>query len=202
MKFPASIEIVAQASLRDHALDQIAYIRSAMERAGAFTAIPGAGGVWMGVTALAAAAAAWCQETAEDWLRVWMAEAVLAALIGGWMMYRKARRAGTSLRSEPGRKFALGFLPPLAAAALLTPSLYGTGRLKLVVATWLLLYGAAVTASGAFSQRIVPALGLSFFGAGLLALIVPEAWRDLPMAFGFGGLHILFGVLILRRYGG
>ena len=41
------------APLGDHALDQLDYIRSAMERATSFTAVPGLGGVCMGLSALA-----------------------------------------------------------------------------------------------------------------------------------------------------
>ncbi|MBE0659400.1 MAG: hypothetical protein IH602_17030, partial [Bryobacteraceae bacterium] len=41
--------------IHEHALGQIDYIRSTMERAGSFTAVPGAGGILMGLTAVGAA---------------------------------------------------------------------------------------------------------------------------------------------------
>ena len=37
---------------------------------------------------------------------------------------------------------------------------------------------------------------------GAVALFSPQAWGDAFMAAGFGGLHIIFGALIARRYGG
>jgi hypothetical protein len=37
---------------------------------------------------------------------------------------------------------------------------------------------------------------------GALSLFAPETWRDLLLGGGFGGLHIVFGAIIARRYGG
>ena len=67
---------------------------------------------------------------------------------------------------------------------------------------WLLLYGTAVTAAGALSVRVVPLMGMLFMGTGVAALLLGSAYGNALMAAGFGGLHIVFGVAIARRYGG
>lgn len=188
--------------LHDHALEHLRFIRSTMERAGAFTAVPGLGGVAMGLSALAAAWFARRQTDAHSWLTVWITEAVVATVIGSLAMAHKARQSGAALDSEPARKFVLGFLPPLFAGALLTLPLYQAGMLGAVAATWLLMYGAAVISAGTFSVKIVPAMGVAFLTLGGLALWAPPDLRDLPLAAGFGGLHIVFGTWIWRRYGG
>jgi hypothetical protein len=193
---------VEPVALHDRALDDLRYIRRTMERAGAFTAVPGRGGVAMGIAALAAGALAVSQPTLERWLIMWLAGAVAAVAIAGWTMALKARRAGVSLVEGPARRFALGFLPPVLAGAALTWALYRGGDPGVIPGMWLLLYGAGVTTAGTFSVRVVPVMGVCFMAAGVAALLSPAAWGDVYLAAGFGGLHIIFGAAIARRYGG
>lgn len=189
-------------ALHDRAMDNLRYIRGMMERAGAFTAVPGRGGVAMGMSAILAAVLAARQPTLERWLAVWLAEALVAIGIGSWAVAVKARHAGVSLYEGPARMFALSFLPPVLAGAALTAALYRGGGTEAIPGAWLLLYGAGVITAGAFSVRIVPIMGLCFMVAGMLALFSPSAWSDAYLAIGFGGLHVVFGVAIARRYGG
>ena len=155
----------------------------------------------MGATALAAAWLAVKQTSQTIWLMVWLGEAVLAASMALVGSQRKAQRAGAPLTSGPGSKFARTFVPPLVTGAILTAVLYNAGAARLLPGTWLLLYGTGVLSAGASSVRIVPVMGATFMLAGIGALIWP-AWGNLFLAGGFGGLHIVFGFLIARRYGG
>src|SRR5690625_7830164 len=78
------------AALQDRAMDNLRFIRETMERAASFTAVPGWGGVAVGITALAAAAIASVPPSPERWLGVWIVEAVLSLLIVTWSMRRQA----------------------------------------------------------------------------------------------------------------
>jgi hypothetical protein len=188
--------------LHEHALDNLRFIRDTMERAGSFTAVPGWGGVAMGLTAAVAAYVASRQATPDAWLWAWIVEAVAGILIGLIAMIRKARCTFASLWSAPARKFALGFCPPLIVGAVLTFVLAAAQAHWLIPGIWLCLYGVAVMAGGAFSVRVVPVMGMAFIAAGLASLLSPPGWGDAYLAFGFGGLHIGFGLAIARRYGG
>src|SRR5690606_14899153 len=190
------------AALHDRAADDLRYIRRTMEQAGEFTAVPGLGGLLMGTSALAAAARAVRQPELERWLAVWLAEAAVAVAIAAGTIARKARSAGVPLRSGPGRKFMLSFLPPVAAGAALTLALYRAGAVEAIPGAWLLLYGSGIVTAGTFSVRIVPVMGLCFMLLGAAALLSPPEWGDAYLAAGFGGLHLLFGALIAWRYGG
>ncbi len=189
-------------ALHDRALDDLRFIRSTMERAAAFTALPGWGGVTMGATALVAAPIAAVQPSVERWLAVWILEALVAAAIGLWTMNRKARSVRMSLLWGPGWRFLLGLCPPLIAGVALTAALWLGGLAAAVPGAWLLLYGVAIMAGGAFSVRIVPVMGAAFMLLGSVALFAPAGWSDVLLALGFGGLHVVFGLVIARRYGG
>ena len=186
-----------------HAIDNIRFIRDTMSRATEFTAVPGWGGVAMGVTALITAAVSGPPDDSLRWVLVWLAEACVGAAIALGTMAMKARRAGTPLSSAaPAHRFALGYLPPLVAGVVLTPVFVLGGLMARLPGCWLLLYGTAAATGGAFSVRIVPILGLCFMALGVVAFAAPAAWGHWFMAAGFGGLHIGFGLVIARKYGG
>jgi hypothetical protein len=188
--------------LSHRAMEDLRFIRRTMENGNAFTAVPGWGGVGMGITALAAAAIAAGRATPEGWLGVWAAEAVVAAAIGAWAIERKARRVGLPVLSGTGRKVLLGFTPPAVAGIVLTGALWQAGAIRLIPGSWLLLYGVAVVAGGTFSVRVVPLMGVCFMVLGALALLlVPDAGNTV-MALGFGGFHLVFGAIIARGHGG
>ena len=202
------------------AASSLRFIRETMARTGTFTAVPGWGGVAMGLTAFAAAVVAHRQATVASWLTVWTAEALVGLTVGAWATASKARRGGAPLLSGQGRKFLLGILPALLVGVALTLAVYAyqaspagdayarTGVAEAVASRrilpglWLMLYGAGVVSAGMFSVRLVPLMGTLFMLAGALALLAPAAWGDAFMAAGFGGLHVVFGVLIARRHGG
>lgn len=189
-------------ALDDHARDNIRFIRETMERATSFTAVPGWGGIAMGVTAIGAAVIASRQTSSLTWLLTWICEAAMAIAIAVWTTYTKAREAGTALLSGPGRRFVYSFAPPLLVGVLLTLLLARIGSLEAAPGVWLLLYGTAVVTGGAFSIRIVPLMGLCFMVLGAVALFCPSSWGNALLGAGFGGLHIIFGAVIARKYGG
>lgn len=182
--------------------EHLRYIRDTMERSAAFTAVSGWGQVILGVTAVVAAWLAARQATPFGWLRVWLAEGILAVAIGLLACTRKANLRGLPLFSGPARKVALGLAPPLVAGAFLTFLLFRSGWETALPAAWLLLYGAGIITGGAFSVPIVPVMGVCFMALGGVAVLGPAAWGNWFLGAGFGGLHILFGILIARRHGG
>ncbi len=188
--------------IHSQALANLRYIRRTMESAGKFTAVPGVGGVVMGLTAIAAAAIAHSRLTPESWLTVWVIEGFAGVLIAFVFAHRKSRALDKPLLAGPGRKFLLALLPPLFAGAVITAMLFRLNLLSAAPGIWLLLYGCGVVGGGAFSVRVVPVMGFCFLLLGAAALFTPFAWGDAWLAAGFGGLQICFGLLIGKKYGG
>jgi len=189
-------------NLGDHAIENLRYIRETMERSTHFTAVPGYGGILMGVTAIVAAYIASTQVYRRDELIVWLVEACLAFSIGLLAMWQKSKLADQSLFSIPARKFAFGFTPSLIAGIAITLGLWKYEHYEIMAPIWMLLYGVSVVTGGAFSVRIVPVMGWFFMALGVIAFALPVVYSNYLMAASFGLLHIVFGVIIARRYGG
>src|SRR2546428_8142641 len=98
--------MTAPRPLHDRALDNLQFIRSTMERAGSFTAVPGWGMVVVGCTALAATWLAVRQSRDTDWLAVWLGEAVLGVVVRGAALGRKARAPNDTHPAGTGRPLA------------------------------------------------------------------------------------------------
>jgi hypothetical protein len=192
--------VKAPPRLDDQAADNLRFIRTTMERAASFTAVPGWGGALMGVSALLTAGLAASASGSVQWVVYWLADAAVAAAIGLTAMALKVRRS--SPPAAVAARFALAFVPAIAAGSVVTLLLIADGLIDRLPAVWLLLYGAAVVSGGAMSVRIVPVMGGCLMALGAAAALAPAAWGNGFMAAGFGGLQVIFGVIIARRYGG
>ena len=199
---PSQAGIEESAPQSRDALDQLHFIRHTMESATSFTAVPGWGTVALGLTAIAAALVARSLDSRVIWVLLWLGEAVLAGLISLVAMVKKTGSLAKLAASIPARKCALSLVPPLAAGGVLTLIMMDHHLYGILPGMWLMLYGVAVITGGAFSVRVVPVMGNCFAVFGTIALALPASWANGIMAAGFGGLHVLFGMIIARKHGG
>lgn len=197
MQEPSSEPII-----QTHAEEQLRFIRNTMERASSFTAMPGRGGIIMGVIGFMAAVVAHRWQTPERWLATWLTAAVIVLSIGLLSIRHKTRVYKVSMWAGAGRRFWISLGMPMVTAALLSMALYNSAQTQLLPGLWLLSYGTAVITGGVFSVRVVPIMGICFMVVGSITLFAPHAWGDALMAVGFGGIQIIFGIIIARRHGG
>jgi hypothetical protein len=178
------------------------FIRQTMENASAFSAFSGPGLAAVGALASIAGVIAGWQPTRARWLAAWLAAAAVSVVAGILTTAWKTRALRQPLMPGPARKFALSLLPALFAGALLTIVLARAELFALLPGVWLLLYGAGLVAAGAWSVKIVPEIGGAFMALGAAALLSPPAWGNWLLLAGFGGLHVVFGIVVGRRHGG
>lgn len=182
-------------------MDNLRFIRETMERAGTFTAVSGWAQVVIGITALVIGPLA-AHESLAGFVVTWVVEAGVAAGISAWFMARKAHAAGVPLLTGPVRKLVLSFAPAMFVGGVLSVLALYLRMPRLLPGIWMLLYGTGVLSAGTYSVPIVPVMGAGFMAVGTIALFAPAAWGTAMLMAGFGGLHVFFGVLIARKYGG
>jgi hypothetical protein len=180
-----------------HAIATLRYIRASMDGAGS-VAIPGSAGIAMGGIGLVAAALSLTPNLSEYWLPIWLIAAPLAAMVGALLLAKSGSLATFVATGTPGRKLALGLLPSLFAGAVMTAVLWSADRTAAIPGTWLLLYGCGLISASVSTTAIVARMGLCFTGLGVVALLSPAMLQIPLLALGFGGLHVVFGILIAR----
>lgn len=203
---------------RDYRQD-LASIRSAMERSVKFLSLSGLSGVLAGFYALTGATLAWwllysphppvgypSPDVSQDpqsatQLLLMIAIGVLTlSLITGYAMSRqKAKRIGVSIWNKTSRDFLSSLFIPLIAGGLFIWIFMHRGYFVIVAPSCLLFYGLALINASQFTVREIKYLGLSEILLGLLA----AQWPGLGLllwSVGFGVLHIVYGLVVHYRY--
>ena len=199
------------------AANDLAEIRSIMERSTKFLSLSAASAVLAGVYALAGAGLAWriiyksptllyrpLKEqliTPETLPLFLIAGSVFLLALGTttWLSYRKARNAGQKLWNRAAIRLLVNFFVPLAAGAVFVAILYFRGYPSLLAATTLLFYGMALLNAGNFTFSDIRKLGITEIALGLLAAAFPGQGL-LFWALGFGVMHIIYGGVMYWKY--
>ncbi len=179
------------------AVATLRYIRESMDAATS-VAVPGSAGIAMGVVGLLAMVICSVPGLREVWLGIWLASAALGGGLGFALVTRPASLRGLLLYGTPLRKFALCLFPALFGGAVMTGVHWSYGNLHAIPGTWLLMYGCALISASVAATRTIAVMGGAFVALGLIALFLPESLQIYMLGAGFGGLHVLFGLLIGR----
>lgn len=195
-------------------LQDIAEIRSMMERSSKFAALSGWAGIMAGIYALGGAFVAYRYFsfhtptlTANDagtpngWPLMLVATAVLGMALGTavWLSYQKAVRRGQRIWTATARQLAATMAVPLVTGGLLCLALASKGLMAMLVPVTLLFYGIALYFAGRLTYTAIRNLGLIQVALGLAATLLPQYGLVL-WALGFGVFHIIYGIYIHNRY--
>ena len=185
----------------EHAEHTLETIRTLMERSQRYEHISGYSGLVGGLDTLLGCAMLRLKLLSlaypANFALVWAA--VFAVAFAGHVLFTfgRAHQRGEPVWSRQARTVLLAVLPAFGAALAATAPIWRLGRVDLLPAVWLTLYGCGILATSFFAPRSIAWLGGTCFVLGCIALLAPRTYPVLTMAVGFGVTHIGFGVAVL-----
>ena len=196
-------------------------IRKIMEESSRFLSLSGLSGVFAGSFAIAGALVAYflilnngnihydeyfrslsVKETVTlRWQLVSDALAVLilSVIFAFFFSLRKAKREGKKFWTPVSKRLFINLLIPLATGGLFILILLFQNHVQLIVPGLLIFYGLALVNAGKFTFGEIFYLGLLEITTGLISSLLPSfgIWFWI---FGFGILHIVYGIVMYRKY--
>ena len=129
------------------------------------------------------------------------ASVVLLLAIGSalYFSYKKSKDKGLGIWTPISRRLLFNFLIPLFTGGLFAIALCFQNQWQLIVPSMLIFYGLSLINAGKFTYGEVFYLGLAEIVTGLLSLLFIES-ALLFWCFGFGLLHIFYGLFMYRKY--
>lgn len=205
-------------SQKQEYMQDIAEIRSMMERATKFLSLSGWAGILAGIYALAGAFIAYAvfdfnpgsngvgsdstYDTANNLTSlIVLALTVLLLAISSAIILsaRNANQRGEKVWNASSRRLLVSLAVPLLTGGLLILIFLINGMVVWVAPLTLIFYGLALHSAGKFTYDDVKQLGLIQIALGLISAFFIE-WSLLLWAFGFGIVHIIYGIYIHFKY--
>jgi len=202
-------------------IGDIKAIRKIMEESSRFLSLSGLSGVFAGVTAIAGALIAYffildngtihydeyfrnlpAEKTfSPGWQLIADAAAVLvlSVLFSLWFSIKKAKKDGKHFWTPVSRRLLINLLIPLVTGGVFVFVLLLQNHVQLIVPAFLIFYGLALVNAGKFTFGEIFYLGILEIITGLVSAFV-QGWDLIFWIFGFGILHIVYGLAMFRKY--
>lgn len=197
--------------------EDLSHIRSMMERSSRFLSLSGLSGVFAGITALVGSAYAYFVMQREgvsyfdgqqiSFSNALMIELVLTGLVilvvavtlGYIFTVRKSKRNQVSMWDQTTKRLLVAFVIPLIVGGLVCLAMLFHGMLVFVAPMTLIFYGLALVSAERYTLSDVKYLGLCEIALGILSLFF-LGWGFLAWIIGFGALHIVYGLVMHKKY--
>ena len=194
-------------------IQDLAQIRSMMERSSKFLSLSGWAGVMAGIYALAGAYIAWKffqfvpDETltgaaAPDLSKIIILAMVVLALALGTAIFLSSKNAnakGEKSWNATSRRLLMNMAVPLTAGGILILVLLSKGLISMIAPVTLIFYGLALFNAGKFTFDEIKVMGVLQIALGLLSAYFIQ-YSLLLWALGFGVLNIVYGIYIHFKY--
>jgi hypothetical protein len=192
-----------------------------MEESSRFLSLSGLSGVFAGITAVAGAVVAHVflldngsigfdeyfgnLSVEETVVLRWqlMADAglvlLLSVLFALYFSIKKAKRDRKRFLTPISKRMLINLLIPLVTGGIFIVILLIHNYIQLIIPGFLIFYGLALVNAGKFTFGEIYYLGILEILTGLASAIFP-GWGLIFWIFGFGILHIIYGIAMYRKY--
>jgi hypothetical protein len=203
-------------------LETLREIRSLMEQSSRFLSLSGLSGVIAGTAAIAGVAAAYFylglapdepgyhryargQDGQPDhgFYTFMLADifiVLMVSLVGSFMLTKsKARLQGQPFWDATAKRLFVNMMIPLVTGGLYCIAMLYHGHIEFIAPATLLFYGLALVNASKYTLNSIRYLGVVEIITGLLASVFVE-YGLLFWAFGFGIVHIVYGITMYIKY--
>ena len=202
-------------------IEDLKAIRKIMEESSRFLSLSGLSGIFAGLTAIAGALFAYFfilnngSIHYEEYLSSFpgketfslrwqlMADAaivlVISVLLSLYFSMKKAKMEGKNFLTLTSKRMLINLLIPLVTGGVFIIVLLFQNNFRLIVPCFLIFYGLALVNAGKFTFDEIFYLGLLEIIIGLIAAFLP-GWGLIFWIIGFGILHIIYGLMMYRKY--
>jgi hypothetical protein len=197
--------------------EDLSHIRSMMERSSRFISLSGLSGVFAGLAALIGAGYVYFifQREGIDYLdgdRNFFSPALvrelvivgtvilLTAVLSGYIFTaNKSKKKGLKIWDSTTKRLLLTFAVPLVTGGIFCLALLFHHLFVWIAPATLIFYGIALVSAERYTLTDIKYLGYCQIVLGLISLFF-LGWGLVFWAIGFGVLHIVYGLIMHKKY--
>lgn len=197
--------------------EDLSHIRSMMERSSRFISLSGLSGVAAGVVALLGAGYAYyameskkvsyingarltfTPDLVQELVLTGLVVLVVAVFCGYIFTANKSKKKGLKIWDATTKRLLVTFAVPLAAGGIFCSALIFHHLIVWVAPTTLVFYGLGLISAERYTLPDVKYLGYCEVTLGLFSLFF-LGWGLVFWSVGFGVLHIVYGLIMHRKY--
>jgi len=197
--------------------EDLSHIRSMMERSSRFISLSGLSGVFAGLAALIGAGYVYFifQREGIDYLdgdRNFFSPALvrelvivgtvilLTAVLSGYIFTaNKSKKKGLKIWDSTTKRLLLTFAVPLVTGGIFCLALLFHHLFVWIAPATLIFYGIALVSAERYTLTDIKYLGYCQIVLGLISLFF-LGWGLVFWAIGFGILHIVYGLIMRKKY--
>ncbi|KPE49960.1 hypothetical protein [Chryseobacterium indologenes] len=197
--------------------EDLSHIRSMMERSSRFISLSGLSGVFAGLAALIGAGYVYfvlqregidyfegernffSPELVKELMITGFAILVVAVASGYIFTAHKSKKKGLKIWDATTKRLLVTFAVPLVSGGIFCLALIFHHLYVFIAPATLIFYGLALVSAERYTLTDIKYLGYFEIVLGLISLFF-LGWGLIFWAFGFGVLHIVYGLIMHKKY--